>query len=1276
MTTQPIRRVFLSYRREDSSGYVGRLFDALVGTLGRDAVFMDIDTLAPGQDFAAAIDDAINRCDAVLVVIGPGWLSLHGSSGRPRLEAPDDLFRIEVERALASGARVVPVLVGRASMPSGRELPSSIESLARRQAVEVSDRSWHADVATLVTSLRSMPVATPQAAFSSAADIASRQERKVVSILFCDLVGFTAASSATDPEDVHARLRPYHAKMQEIIQGHGGTVEKFVGDAVMAVFGAPVTHEDDAERAVRTGLRLIEAIEELNRTDVKLELRVRIGINTGEAVVAIGARPERGELLVTGDVVNIASRLQGMAPIDGVAVSEATYNRTARVFNYATLDPVQVKGRSEPLTIWQPLTPLARLGSDVLRTYTTPLIGRDIERSLIIGTFERVVKQRSCQLVVIYGEPGVGKSRLCAELFRHVEERPELVRWRQGRNLPYGDGIAFWALGEIVKAECGILESDSPEQASAKLDAVISSDEPERAWLRQRLMPLLGAGGEPAAHDELFAAWRQFFEGLAAERPTVMVFEDLHWADNAMLSFLEHLAEWSDGVPLLLVCTARPEFQERHPTWAAAVRNVQKINLEPLTHDETSALIAMLLQRTVLPAATHEALLDRAGGNPLYAEEFVQLLSDRSLLNDPLADVPFPDSLQALIAARLDTLSPARKSLLQDAAVVGKVFWSGALAAMGNLDERAVENALHELARKELVRPARTSSMHGQREYGFWHVLVRDVCYGQIPRAARASRHVAAATWIEGRAGERVDDLADVLAHHYRQALELSRVSGNEEDIPELERVSRHYLALAGDRALPIDVDSAEASFARALDLTPLGHPERAGLLERWAQAARQQVRLTEATAALEEAAAIYREQRQPVAAARALISLASVLAAAGYQQQEQSATTEALALLEARAPGPELVDAYAQLAGARVRAADFADAISAAQVALQVASELGLPEPAHALGQLGAARAYLGNTQGLEDMRRALALAIDQGRARDAAILHNNLAMVTWEYEGPLLALDLCRDGMAFCARRGIAEVALFIDAMRLTLLAASGRSDEALADAEAIAALAENANDATSLIEALSVQLTLRGELGQQVPQIAVDKLVGGARATGQPAMMTMALAAATRLATAEGQLARAKALLEELDRTNGTRDDPYYAARLPGLVRDATEIGEPSLASRLVAGIEPRTPLQRNALAASHAALDEQTGDRPRAAASYLKAASHWRDFGDIPELAYALLGWGRCLMAFDTAQGRAPLREAHELFESMGYIAALLESANLLSSGNDGAAAMDS
>lgn len=1263
MTMRPDGRIFLSYRREDSSGHVGRLFDALAEAFGRDSLVMDVDIVAPGQDFGEVIDEALHRCEAVLVVIGPHWLSSRDSTGRSRIDAPNDFVRIEIERALAGGTRVVPVLVGGAPMPTGPELPPSIEALARRQAFEMSDRAWHADVQTLLTSLRSgaHPM-RPTAA--SVAENASREERKVISILFCDLVGFTAASEAMDPEDVKARLRPYHAKVRDVIHSHGGTVEKFVGDAVMAVFGAPVAHEDDAERAVRTGLRILEALEELNRADAKLELQVRIGINTGEAVVALGAHPEFGDVFVTGDVVNTASRLQAVAPINGVAVSESTFRRTERVFSYAPREPTSVKGKVEPLAMWQPLAPQARYGSDVPRPYVTPMVGRDLERSLLIGTFERVVKQRTCQLVTLIGEPGVGKSRLCAELADYVEHRPDLVRWRQGRNLPYGEGIAYWALGEIVKAECGILESDSADDASTKLDAVISTEEPDRAWLKQRLAPLVGAGGEPAAQEESFTAWLRFFEGLAAERPTVLVFEDLHWADNAMLAFLEHLAEWSNAVPLLLLCTARPEFQERHRTWAAAVRNAQRVNLGPLTDEETAALIALLMQRAVLPAATQQTLLDRAGGNPLYAEEFVRLLGDRRLLMGPAQDVPFPDSLQALIAARLDTLSEAHKSLLQDASVVGKVFWAGALVAMGRRQPRDVEQALHELARKELVRPARTSSMQGEREYGFWHALVRDVCYAQIPRRARITRHRAAAAWIEAQTGERVDDLADVLAHHYVRALELARASGQEHDVAELETASRHYLALAGERALPIGVDSAEASFARALDLTPAGHPERARLLERWAQAARQQVRLAEAKTALEEAAAQYRAEGAPVASARALTSLASVLAAAGYQRQEQAATAEALRLLEAETPGPELVDAYAQLAGAHVRGAAFAEAITAAEAALRLAAQLGLPEPAQALGQVGAARAYLGDPQGLDEMRRALALAIEQGRARDAAILHNNLALVTWEYQGPSAALDLCGEGIAFCERRGIAEVALFIAAMRLTLLAASGRSDDALAQVEPVVDLAQAASDATSLIEAWSVQLSLLGERGEEVQSGAAIQLIIAARDTGQPAMMAMAYAAAAKSMLAGGQTTQAKSLYEELEQTSGTRDDPYYAAQLPDLIRHTLGVGDQQLALRLTEGIEPRTPLQRHALVASRGSLAEATGDHAKAASLYADAATEWREFGEVPELAYALLGRGRCLLIVGSHEAAESLAEARDLFSSMGYRPALLETDTLL------------
>jgi class 3 adenylate cyclase len=381
-----------------------------------------------------------------------------------------------------------------------------------------------------------------------------REERKVVSVLFCDLVGFTAASAAVDPEDVRARLRPYHERLRVELERYGGTVEKFVGDAVMAVFGAPLAHEDDAERAVRAGLRILKAIGELNEADPGLSLQVRVGINTGEAVVALGARPEQGEGIVTGDVVNTASRLQGAAPVDGIAVSEQTYRATERVFDFEALAPVVVKGKTALLAIYQPLQARARFGSDVIRTHSTPLVGRELERTLLVGTFERAAQQRSCQLVSVVGEPGVGKSRLCGELFGYIEERPGLVRWRQGRCLPYGEGIAFWALGEVVKAEAGILESDSPEQAAAKLDRALPQDDPDLPWLRARLAPLVGAPAEPASQEESFTAWRRFLEGLAADGPAVLVFEDLHWADPALLSFLEHLADWSEGCRCL--CSA------------------------------------------------------------------------------------------------------------------------------------------------------------------------------------------------------------------------------------------------------------------------------------------------------------------------------------------------------------------------------------------------------------------------------------------------------------------------------------------------------------------------------------------------------------------------------------------------------------------------------------------------------------------------------------------------------------------------------------------------
>jgi class 3 adenylate cyclase len=1086
---------------------------------------------------------------------------------------------------------------------------------------------------------------------------AALEERKIVSVLFCDLVGFTAASEQQDPEDVRARIRPYHARMREEIERYGATVEKFVGDAVMAVCGAPVAHEDDAERAVRAGLRILEAIAELNEADPGLDLQVRVGINTGEAVVTVGARPEHGEGIVTGDVVNTAARIQGAAPVNGVAVSEQTYRATSRVFEYEQLAPVSVKGKAEPLSLWRAKSARSRFGSDVRDRFKTPFVGRELEKPLLIGTFERAAQQRSVQLVTVVGEPGVGKSRLIAELSAYTDAKPGITRWRQGRCLPYGEGITFWALGEIVKAEAGILESDSAEVAASKLEMAVSPDEPERQWLLQRLAPLVGVeAASPAERQELFTAWRRFLEGLAAGRPTVLVFDDLHWADAALLDFLGHLAEWSQGVPLFVLCAARPELYERRPGWGAGQRNAHTINLSPLSDPETAQLVAHLISTAVLSPELEQAVLERAGGNPLYAEEFVRLLADRGLAPD---ETVLPESVQALIAARLDTLSPGRKSLLQDAAVLGKVFWAGALAAIGGRAQVELELDLHDLVLKELVRPARTSSMEGESEYSFWHLLVRDVAYSQIPRAERVRRHRAAAAWIERKGGERVEDLAGVLAHHYLQALELAEAAGDSEQAMQLGEPARRFLALAGERALGLDTAQAEARLARALELTPAEDPERPELLVQWADAAFQAGRPRDAAEALDEALVTLRARRKMEAAARAL-QIRSRAALRLGEGRHVALAAEAVALLEQEPPSHALVAAYGQLASAQVIAGAYAEAIAAADRARALSELLGLPEPARALGYRGFSRVYLGDADGLAEMERALAL-LGPAAGQDTASLQNNLALARYPLEGPVRALVDFEQGIAFCEQRGLAEAGAALEANCPGLLVELGRAEEALERAGQLAATVEASGTTPYLlIELRSVELAGRLARGERkAADAAAVWLIQAARQSGAAEMIVLALAPAAITLADQGS-----ALLAELEQASGARETTYYARQLAAMSRVALAAGDPALAKRLAAGLEPRYPLDEHALCAARAQLAEHAGDHADAATLYEEAAARWHEFGNVPERGYAQLGRGRCLLALNRPEAEQPLREARDLFAAMGYKPVLAETEALL------------
>ncbi|MDQ2909628.1 MAG: AAA family ATPase, partial [Actinomycetota bacterium] len=395
-----------------------------------------------------------------------------------------------------------------------------------------------------------------------------RKERKVVTVLFADLVGFTSRAETLDPEDVEAILRPYHERLREELERHGGTVEKFIGDAVMAVFGAPVVHEDDPERAVRAALAIRDAIVEDGTLDV------RIGVNTGEALVNIDARPEAGEGMVAGDVVNTAARLQATAPTNGVLVGEPTFRSTRQVIEFREHDPVEAKGKAERVPVWEAVQARSRLEVDVRRP-RAPLVGRRREVDVLVDALARASDERSPQLVTLVGEPGIGKSRLVYELFQAVEADPELVWWRHGRSLPYGEGVSFWALGEMVKTQAGILETDPPEAAEEKLRAAVAGME-DADWIAGHLGALVGLGAEAELgadrRGEAFAAWRRFFEGLAERRPLVLVFEDLHWADDGLLDFVDHLVDWASGVAILVVGSARPELLDRRPGWGGGKR--------------------------------------------------------------------------------------------------------------------------------------------------------------------------------------------------------------------------------------------------------------------------------------------------------------------------------------------------------------------------------------------------------------------------------------------------------------------------------------------------------------------------------------------------------------------------------------------------------------------------------------------------------------------------------------------------------------------------------
>ena len=658
-------------------------------------------------------------------------------------------------------------------------------------------------------------------------------ERRLVSVLFADLVGFTNASEGRDPEETRELLSRYFETARTIVDRYGGTVEKFIGDAVMAVWGTPVAQEDDAERAVRAALDLVRAVPGLDPL-----LEARAGVLTGEAAVTVGAE---GQGMVAGDIVNTASRIQSTAEPGSVYAGEATKRASEAAVAYDDVGAHELKGKADRARLWRALRVVANRGGGGRATgLEAPFVGRDRELRLVQELFHGAGDDRRATLATVVGVAGIGKSRLAWELEKHIDGLADVAWWHRGRCLAYGEGVAFWALAEMVRMRARIAEDEPEERAAEKLAATVEelvTDPGEREWVEPFLRHLLGLGERPQAERaDLFSAWRLFFERMSDTAPVALVFEDLHWADTALLDFIEHLLEWSRARPIFVLALTRPELLDRRPDFGAHGRSATRLVLEPLPDEAVDDLL-----RGLVPGIPNDAcaqIRERADGIPLYAVETVRMLLDRGTLArdgntlrvvGPLGDIDVPETLHALIAARLDGLDAAERELIQHAAVLGKTFGIQGLAALGSGNEAALAPRLENLVRKELLAIDLDPRSPERGQYGFLQALVQRVAYETLARRERGRLHRAAAEFLESEAGIDRDEIAEVIAAHHRDALAADPDGPNADDS---RRAACAWLERAAERAAALGApEDGQRAYddAAAIAVEPL---ERARLLE------------------------------------------------------------------------------------------------------------------------------------------------------------------------------------------------------------------------------------------------------------------------------------------------------------------------------------------------------------------------------------------------------------------------------------------------------------
>ena len=1069
-------------------------------------------------------------------------------------------------------------------------------------------------------------------------------ERRLVSVLFADLVGFTTLSEHRDPEEVRDLLSRYFDRCRTLIERYGGTVEKFIGDAVMAVWGTPVAREDDAERAVRAALALTQAVTALGEEVGMPELRVRAGVLTGNAAVELGAE---GEGMVLGDTVNTASRLQSVAASGTVLVDDVTRRASEAAIDYEDAGMHAVKGREQPVHAFKAVRVVAGVGGARRSAgLEAPFVGRDHELETIVAVAEDTVDNKTARLVTVTGDAGTGKSRLLWEFFKYVDGIEAGRWWHQGRCLAYGEGVSYWALAEMVRARSGIAEEDEEQGAREKLQATIErfvADERERRLIEPRLAQLLGfdqRGGNEAA--DLFSGWRLFFERMADAQPVIMAFEDLQWADSGLLDFIDYLLEWSAEHPIFILALGRSELEARRPNWGTSMR------LAPLPPEAMLALLDGLVPG--LSADLTQRILERAEGVPLYAVETVRMLLDRGLLTQEgnryvisgtIDALEVPETLQALVAARLDNLGPAERSLLQDAAVLGISFTPAALAAVSERRESEVRRMLDELVAKQALGHDEDHRSAEQGQYHFLQALLRTIALSTLSRRDRKARHLAAAEHLRRAFGD-ATDIAEVLASHYLDAVDADPEAA---DADEIRGLARDTLVRAGHRAVSLALGAeARQYFERAATLAR-DESERAGLLaEAGSAAARTADRdgartlLTEAITALDAAA---RDEE----AAHTRTRLATVLIADNRLEQARELLEQAQRTLN---DPPALAEIAARRAQLAFLTDDFHRAREQAELALSIADPRELHSVVAEASLTKAIALYYDDrlTEAGALMRLGLQVAVDNDLSEQALRGYYNLADFSMLNGDPAESARLLQLGVALARERGDRAWERELLAQTTQRQAFSGEWDEALA---VVQTLHEALQDEASRVAATVSPLVsvARGELSQ------LDDWIQPPTAESEwhelALMETLGRAIALR---ALGRQEEAKPLMlatvPELARINNSTKALYVSDVIDALF----EYDRIDLVQTLTPAPDVRVPIGIGGQLERARALLQLRNGEPHGEQTLIEAVKRLRAAHSPFPLARALLDLGELMHNRERPQEAAPLlHEARGIFVTL-------------------------